>query len=226
MSEPKVEIEKCADVKAPSAPATPDSDTIPPEAQNREACLKERDDAFESIQKSQEEFDKQLLTLSTGLLAVMLAFVKDVVPLNQEIHLPLLYTSGGLLGSCILFVLISFRISIIGHFKAMAYWEAQINGQNKKFPFGYTRVVRGFNELSGALFFSGVICCLLFVGLNLNHGAQMARDRINEGREIKPPSPGDVEKRGQNIKVPVSSPKPASTPSTNNPPANTSTENK
>jgi hypothetical protein len=196
--------------------ATPDPD--------KAKCEKERDDAFESINKSQEEFDKQLLTLSTGLLAVMLAFVKDVVPLNQEIYLPLLYISGSLLGLCILSVLLSFRISVMGHFRAMNYWEGQMFGQDRKFPYGYARVVRCFNEISGGLFFVGVVCCLLFVGFNLHHGVQMGRDQLNEGREIKPPS--DLEKRGQNIKVPASSQKPASAPNNTQQSGNASSTNK
>lgn len=196
------------------------------DVQAPDLCRKERDDAFESINKSQEEFDKQLLTLSTGLIAVMLAFVKDVIPLDQEIYLPLLYVSGSLLGACVLCVLISFRVSIFGHFKVMEYWEAQLANPKGKFPLGIVRTVRVFNEISGPLFFAGVICCLLFVGFNLHHGVQMARNPINEGREIKLPNPADLEKRGLHIKVPVSTPQPAQTPNTTQQSNGDSTQNK
>ena len=183
-------------------------------AVDTEKCNKERDDAFENINKSQEEYDKQLLTLSTGFIAVMLAFIKDIIPLDKAIRLPLLYLSGSLLVLCVLCVLISFRISIFGHFKVMGYWEARLANKNSDFPMGSVRLVRIFNEISGPLFLAGVTCCLLFVGINLHHGAQMDRNPINEGREIKPPIPADLEKRGLHIKVPVSSPQPSATPNT------------
>ncbi len=64
-------------------------------------CMKERDSAFEASNKEQAEYDKQLLTLSAGTLALSLSFIKDVVPLEDAIFLWALYFVWVLLFSCI-----------------------------------------------------------------------------------------------------------------------------
>jgi hypothetical protein len=88
-------------------------------------CNKEIDDIFERIGDDQSEYDKQLLTLSSGFLAVSLAFIKDVVPLKDAEFLCLLYSSFGLLALCIMVVLFSYQFSISGQLKAKEYWSAR-----------------------------------------------------------------------------------------------------
>ena len=52
-------------------------------------CLKCQD----NVHSVQQEFDKAILTLSAGLMGISLAFIKDIVPLELAIDLPLLYAS-------------------------------------------------------------------------------------------------------------------------------------
>ena len=56
-------------------------------------CEKEVDLAYSTINKNQEEYDKQLLTLSSAFLALSLTFTKDVVPFHSAAHKWLLYSS-------------------------------------------------------------------------------------------------------------------------------------
>lgn len=65
----------------------------------------------DNVHSSQQEFDKAVLTLSAGLLGLSLGFVKDVVPLNQAVALPLLYLSWCCSGIAILLTLLSFMAS-------------------------------------------------------------------------------------------------------------------
>jgi len=70
-------------------------------------CLKYQDGAHASLQ----EFDRAILTLSAGSLGLSLAFIKDVVPLRNAVHLGFLFGSWYLFGSSVLLTLISFIAS-------------------------------------------------------------------------------------------------------------------
>lgn len=138
----------------------------------RDEAKKERDAAFEGIVDTQDENDKQLLTLSVGFLAVILAFIKDVVPLREAVLLWLLYTSCIVLMVCIAVVLVSFRLSIAAHSRAMKYYEKQMCGEEIKFPECLAKAVRWLNEAATGLFLIGVVCCLTFVILNVRQEAK------------------------------------------------------
>ena len=49
--------------------------------------------ALEDEKSGTENFDKNLLTFSSGALGVSLAFIKDIVPLNKAVWVPCLYIS-------------------------------------------------------------------------------------------------------------------------------------
>ena len=62
----------------------PEENKLPtPEDSARAEIQKEIDDVYQTINENQAECDKQILTLSSGFLAVALAFIKDVVPLKE-----------------------------------------------------------------------------------------------------------------------------------------------
>jgi hypothetical protein len=60
-------------------------------------------------QASSDSFDNQLLTFSSALLGLSLAFIKDIVPLNIAVWMPCLYSSWVVLAICILSTIASFR---------------------------------------------------------------------------------------------------------------------
>ena len=103
------------------------------EQRYKEYCKSESDEAYTTITKNQEEYDKQLLTLSTGLLAVIVAFLKDLVHLDVSVYRPLLYLSFASLDlrsavSC------SFQVSIAVLEQVRVYWKEQLDG-NTEYPF-------------------------------------------------------------------------------------------
>jgi hypothetical protein len=183
--------------------------------------LKESDAAYETVNRDQAEYDKQLLTLSAGFLAVSIAFIKDVVPLKEAEFLPLLYGGFGLLVCCIFLVLSSYQVSIAGNLKAKEYWDSLHTGHlDVKFPNGHVKLVRWLNLSSGIVFFSGVFLFVTFVILNLHHEASMPTFRTGDGSYIKTPSNDNGEDRGSHIKVPVqpSATKPSSSTNGGNAP--------
>jgi hypothetical protein len=183
---------------------------------NSEECKKEIDDIVKTINCDQAEYDKQLLVLSSGFLAVSLAFIKDIVPLQDACDLPLLYSSFILLGMCIMLVLFSYQFSISGHLKAKKYWEEKQAGADMPFPFGHAILVKRVNWGSGFLFGCGVSFLVLFVILNLRNEANMKTNRsmAMDGAHMKTPSSNYTEDRGSLLKAPA---QPATTKP--NPPA-------
>jgi hypothetical protein len=56
-----------------------------------ELYVEHQKQTWADCQRASDEFDKSILTYSSGGLGVSLAFVKDIVPLAQTVALPLLY---------------------------------------------------------------------------------------------------------------------------------------
>jgi len=135
-----------------------------------ERCDKEIDDVFESINRDQAEYDKQLLTLSSAFLAASLAFIKDIVPFKTAIHLPMLFSCFALFAGCIVTVLGSYQWSIFGNLKAKAYWEDRKNGNEREFPRRHAKAVVAVNLASGIFFVFGVCLLVSFIALNLRKG--------------------------------------------------------
>ncbi len=186
--------------------------TAPLEYTNTE-IQKEIDDVYTTINEDQGEYDKQLLTLSSGFLAVSLAFIKDIVPLKEAEYLWVLNLSFTLLALCIMLVLFSYQFSIARLFKAKEYWDNQLAGKkDAEFPYGYARHIKLVNRISGILFFLGVSSLVLFVILNLNNQANVSLDRnagTKDGSNLQVPSSGDTIQRGAHIKAPPPPPPPA-----------------
>jgi hypothetical protein len=70
-----------------------------------------------------EKFDNAILTLSTGALAISLAFIKDIVPLEIAQNLWLLKASWWLFGFSIISTLVSFAASQLGISRQLKYAE-------------------------------------------------------------------------------------------------------
>jgi hypothetical protein len=154
-------------------------------------CKEERNGAFETLNRDQAEYDKQLLALSAGFLGVALAFVKDVVPLKETVHLWEFDLALGLLFACICFVLGLFQYGIHGNFRLMDYWELKersikATGKEKDrlerelFEL-WTWLdrkadwVKHLNRGAGVLFAVGTVFLVLFVLSNMYKAAHSAQ---------------------------------------------------
>ncbi|WP_263365558.1 hypothetical protein [Edaphobacter bradus] len=180
----------------------------------------------ETINKDQAEYDKQLLTLSSGFLAVSLAFIKDLVPLKDAVCIALLYAAYSLLVVCIMLVLASYQYGIKGQYKAKDFWEEKKKCPEKSledFPFKYATRIRWLNIITGLVFFVGVSTLALFVILNIHYmrsNVTTEHALANEAAHMKAPTPGSNEDRGSHIKIPARPPatQPSPNPSPNNQP--------
>ncbi len=151
----------------------------------KEGCEKGRDDAFDVLNKDQAEYDKQLLALSAGFLAVSLAFIKDVVPLKYAAHIWAFDWSLGLLFLCICFVLGTFQYGIHAHLELADYWKGMGESCDEvdETKRGETRnklevrrialerrhnSIKWLNWIAGCLFVSGILLLVFFVVTNVD----------------------------------------------------------
>lgn len=166
-------------------------------------CNTERDSAFETLNKDQAEYDKQLLALSAAFLGVALAFVKDVVPLKDAVHLWVFDWALVLLLVCVGVVLGSFQYSIHGHFRLVQYWEkkkelleapaetkdglaTELNSSWRWLDRKAKRI-KAANLASGLLFLVGTILLIVFVGINMHHEAHLvAQPAVSSVQETVP----------------------------------------
>ena len=130
--------------------------------------LKYQDGAHAAIQ----EFDRAILTLSAGTLGVSLAFIKDIVPLSQAIHLLLLFGSWAFLGASILLTLVSFVASqkAFKHSQKIAYQYYM----EQKYEILECRhvpalVTRYLTYAAGGCFLVALVMTLVFATANVNN---------------------------------------------------------
>jgi len=79
---------------------------------------------LEWMKAGTDSFDRNLLALSSGSLALSLAFIKDVVPLGKAIWIGCLYTSWVAFALCIAVTLASFQVSVKALEKSLPDVEA------------------------------------------------------------------------------------------------------
>jgi hypothetical protein len=117
-------------------------------------------------QKSQENFDKTVLSLSGGALGISFAFVKDIVGTNPLSHQGYLLFSWIVWGISVTCVLASFYFSNQAIRKAIN----QVDNGNiyKQTPGGsLSKITALLNMTGGLLFLTGVILMVIFVYYNL-----------------------------------------------------------
>jgi hypothetical protein len=121
----------------------------------------------ESEQKSQESFDKTVLSLSSGALGVSFVFIKDVVGGMQNVQwLTLLLCSWLSWGLSSVAVLVSFYASQ----QALRHAIIQVDNDTiREQPVGgsFAKATAWLNGVSVVLFLVGVLLVIGFVGHNL-----------------------------------------------------------
>ena len=121
-----------------------------------------RDHCVEASQKAQDSYDRAILSLSGGALAVSLVFLKDVIGTRELISRDLLLSSWILWVLSILGVLASHFFSQRALITAVSQVDA---GTIHKEPPGglSTKLTIGLNLLSGLTFLGGTFAMLRFV---------------------------------------------------------------
>jgi hypothetical protein len=118
-------------------------------------------------QKSQEDFDKTVLSLSGGALGISFVFLKDVIGPNPIQSPTLLFLAWVAWALSTFAVLLSFHLSHLALRKAIAQVDAGSIHQQK--AGGVFSSLTKWLNLSGAiLFLVGVLCITMFASVNLS----------------------------------------------------------
>ncbi|MCD9097516.1 hypothetical protein LU699_08730 [Luteimonas fraxinea] len=133
-----------------------------------------------------ENFDKAILTFSSGALALSLGFLKDFVSLDTASLPYVLYASWFLFVFCIIITVASFLVSQIGIQKQLKlakryYLDSDESALQEKN--GPLKLSNGLNWFSGALFGLAVFSTAVFVATNAEE-ASMTSSRNNPSDEV------------------------------------------
>lgn len=119
---------------------------------------------------SSNRFDSAVLSLSSGLLALSLAFLRDLVNPRPPTCVLCLVCSWIMLGTAVITTVVSFLTS-------QSCLRSRLEGNETKAK-SWIKRTELLNRASAALFVSGVCLTIIFVAVNLNMGsAVMANDR-------------------------------------------------
>ena len=136
---------------------------------------------WEDSTSGSENFDKYLITFSTGALALSLTFIKDIVPLRNATCIPLLILSWVTFTLCILVTLVSFRISIRALERMSPvlddfYLNGNVDAFNKHLEDPWTKAVDKCAWAGIILFVLGLIFTMIFVSANVLEAKKMGNE--------------------------------------------------
>jgi hypothetical protein len=132
------------------------------------------------LKESQTEYSKQLLALSSAIMALSVAFLKNLVTVKSAMWFPLLYTAWGLFAGTIFLTLLSIRVSLGAH---MLLWTDIQNAKENKNIVGETwrdKFIKCLSLLTTLCFVGGIGCLLTFVMVNV-HKERAMPDPTNDG---------------------------------------------
>jgi hypothetical protein len=132
-----------------------------------------RKQATEDIQTSSDDFDKNLLAVSSGALGFSLAFIKDIVHLQSAVWNWSLYASWICFAACIVITVFSFRLSIIANNAHLEYLYRYYICKEDKYldkrsPAAY--LLNVFTWAAAVCFMGGIILTVVFGFKNLGGG--------------------------------------------------------
>src|SRR5260370_30305412 len=156
------------------------------EQERREKLYDEhRKQAWEALHSSTENFDKSILTLSSGALGLSLSFIKDIVPLGHAAWRLLLYLSWGFFGLCILLTVLSYQLGIRAqqeHLKNLPKYYLENDDKAAKQKSWFWRAVEAFSLVSAGFFAVGLIFTVVFCIKNLEGSRMSEIKRVQESR--------------------------------------------
>jgi hypothetical protein len=182
-----------------------------------EALQKYRDHLIQADQKSQEDFDKTLLTLSSGGLGLSLVFLKDIVGGGAVARPYFILAGWTLLGLSLGLVLLGFFLSRKALRKAIDQFDK--GNINTERPGGnWSVVVEYLNGLGGLLFVTGVACVVWFAFGNIHSmtGDQTMPNQSNDTGDqrgyVPPPAPSSDPTHKSGLGYVPTAPPPAAPP--------------
>jgi hypothetical protein len=124
-----------------------------------------RRQTWQDIQSSTDNFDKNLLAVSTAALGFSVAFIKDIAHLPTAAWHPVLYASWICFAACIVITVFSFRLSVTALNKHLEYLQQYYENRNEEFLAKKSAAALTLDIFTWAAAFSflaGIICTMVF----------------------------------------------------------------
>ena len=166
-----------------------------------------RTDLLKRQLSNSENADRAILSVSTAALGFSLAFLKDIIRLNEAEYGFLLYLSWA-------FFVFSVVLTLISFFTSQKAIDEHLDIANKYYIDGddgaleirpkCATITEALNKTGAILLVLGLLCTCVFVGVNLSRGKNMAEyKQINEGATVpsiqRVPQSGGLEHKGAPI---------------------------
>jgi hypothetical protein len=167
------EVEEGSDMaSAPGTASEPEQQTHSPEDRKMrwELFNEQKRQIWTDSQSSSDSYDKAILTLSSGALALSVGFIKDVVPLKSAIYLPVLFTAWAAFVVAILLTVISFRLSISAQGEQLdnAYeYYLNYNDEAGKKKTRFSFAIKCCAFVGGGAFVLGFVLNVMFAAVNI-----------------------------------------------------------
>lgn len=127
------------------------------------------------IKDSQSEYSKQLLSLSSAVLALSVAFLKNLVSIQSAILFPLLYVAWACFLVTIFVTLIAIKISIKAHQIYKEDLEKDLVGQSGKVGETWRdKLMPKISWISTSSFAIGILLLVIFSFLNVQKERTMS----------------------------------------------------
>ncbi|MBI3774774.1 MAG: hypothetical protein HY273_04345 [Gammaproteobacteria bacterium] len=126
-----------------------------------------------------ERYDGAILTLSTGVLGLSLAFIKDIASVCTAHDLILLTMSWWMFGLAIISTLTSFLASQLGIKRQLFYAERYYLYEEDEYlvkPNIPARATDVINYISGLSFIAAILLTIVFVSANLGGNTSMTNE--------------------------------------------------
>lgn len=149
---------------------------------------------WDAMRAGQEQYDKYLLTLASGGLAISLTLLKDVLGKVNIAYPSILIASWALFCCCIVSTIISFLTSQKCLKNQLEKYETSIfTGDDSKLreldPL--ERLTTALNFVSGIFLVIAIIATITFASINLGRGVLMTNRQTIDGNRgyVPPPAP-------------------------------------
>jgi len=126
--------------------------------------------AWQDIQSSTDDFDKNLLAVSSAALGLSVGFIKDIVHFPTAVWHPVLYVSWVCLAACIVITIFSFRLSVAALKKHLEYLHEYYEKKNDEYLTKKStaeKVLDWSTWVAAVCFLAGIICTVVFCIRNL-----------------------------------------------------------
>ena len=129
-----------------------------------------RQDLLARLLSNSEKYDGAILALSMGALGVSTTYIKDIVPVEEALHITCLVFSWIFFGLAIIFTVISFQTSQKGIQTQLEYAEEYyLNKKDEYLKKKNTGAIwtNRLNIASGIFFVIAIVLTIYFVSVNI-----------------------------------------------------------